>query len=336
MAEKQTAKKQVAYSAIQATGCMTIGNYIGAIQNWIKMQDEYDSLFCIADLHSLTVRQEPAEFRQRALSFFAQFLALGLNPDKCIIYLQSHVPEHAELAWVLNCFTYVGELQRMTQFKDKSAKHEDNINAGLLTYPVLMAADILLYQTSLVPIGVDQKQHLEIARDIAIRFNNRFGETFTIPDAYIPDSGAKIFSLQNPSAKMSKSDEDKNATVSILDEPEVIMRKFKRAITDSGEGIYASEDKPGITNLMTIYGAMTGKGMAEIEKEFEGKGYGDFKLCVGESVCETLRPVREEYKRLMADKAYLSSVAKSGAEKASYLAYKTLRKVYKKIGLVER
>lgn len=329
-------EKKVLYSAAQTTGCMTIGNYLGAIRNWVRMQEEYNSIFCVADLHSLTVRQEPAEFRARAMSFYAQFLALGLNPEKSIVYMQSHVSAHAELTWLLNCFTYVGELQRMTQFKDKSAKHEENINAGLLTYPVLMAADILLYQTSLVPIGIDQKQHLEIARDIAIRFNNRFGDTFTIPEAYIPEKGAKIFSLQNPEAKMSKSDEDVNATISILDEPDVIVRKFKRAVTDSDTRVFASEDKPGITNLMTIYSAMTGKTMDDITLEFEGKGYGDFKCAVADSVVDALVPVQTEYKRLMADKPYLIEVMKNGAEKANYLAEKTLRKVKKKVGLVEK
>lgn len=328
--------KKVLYSAIQASGNMTIGNYIGAVQNWVKMQEEYDSIFCIADLHSLTVRQEPSEFRQRALSFFAQYLALGLDPEKSILYLQSHVPEHAELTWILNCFTYVGELQRMTQFKDKSLKHEDNINSGLLTYPVLMAADILLYQTAVVPIGVDQKQHLEIARDIAIRFNNRFGNVFTVPEGYIGGRGAKIFSLQNPTAKMSKSDEDVNASVLLLDPADAIMRKFKRAVTDSDTRVYASDDKPGVTNLMTIYGAMTGMSFDEIEREFDGKGYGDFKTAVGEAVVSKLQPVQDEYKRLMNDKAYLLSVAKNGAEKAEYIAAKTLRKVKKKVGLVER
>lgn len=328
--------KKVLYSAIQASGNMTIGNYIGAVQNWVRMQEEYDSIFCIADLHSLTVRQEPSEFRQRALSFFAQYLALGLDPEKSILYLQSHVPEHAELTWILNCFTYVGELQRMTQFKDKSSKHEDNINSGLLTYPVLMAADILLYQTAVVPIGVDQKQHLEIARDIAVRFNNRFGDVFTVPEGYIGGRGAKIFSLQNPTAKMSKSDEDVNASVLLLDPADAIMRKFKRAVTDSDTRVRAFEDKPGVTNLMTIYGAMTGMNFDEIEREFDGKGYGDFKTAVGEAVVSKLQPVQDEYKRLMNDKAYLLSIAKSGAEKAEYLAAKTLRKVKKKVGLVER
>ncbi len=328
--------KKVLYSAAQTTGCMTIGNYIGAIKNWVKMQEDFNSIFCVADLHSLTVRQEPAEFRARAMSFFAQFLALGLDPKKSVVYMQSHVAAHAELTWLLNCFTYVGELQRMTQFKDKSAKHEDNINAGLLTYPVLMAADILLYQTSLVPIGIDQKQHLEIARDIAIRFNNRFGETFVVPEAYIPAKGAKIYSLQNPEAKMSKSDEDVNATISILDEPDVIVRKFKRAVTDSDTRVCASDEKPGITNLMTIYSAMTGKTMDEITLEFDGKGYGDFKLAVADSVISALSPVQAEYKKLMADKAYLVEVMKNGAEAASYLAEKTLRKVKKKVGLTEK
>ncbi|MGN0795723.1 MAG: tryptophan--tRNA ligase [Christensenellales bacterium] len=329
-------EQKVLLSGIQPTGIMTIGNYIGAVQNWLKLQDDYLSVYFIADLHALTIKQEPAEFRQRALSFFAQYLAFGLDPEKSILYFQSHVPEHTKLNWALNCFTYVGEAQRMTQFKDKSTKHQDNINMGLMDYPVLMAADILLYQTDIVPVGIDQKQHLELTRDIAIRFNNRFGDVFTVPDGYIPKNGAKIKSLQNPLMKMSKSDPDPNATVSVIEDADSIMRKFKRAVTDSGNEIIFDENKPGISNLISIYSEMTGKTIGETEKEFEGKGYGDFKKAVGESVVEKLRPVREEYERLIKDKAYLLDTAKKGAEKARYIASRTVKKVYKKLGLVEQ
>lgn len=322
------------YSGIQPTGCITIGNYIGAVKNWLELQKDNECLFAVANQHALTVKQEPAEFRDRSLSFFAQFLACGLDPEKSILYIQSHVPQHSELAWILSCFTYIGELERMTQFKDKSRKNADNINAGLLTYPVLMAADILLFKTDLVPVGKDQKQHLELARDIASRFNNRFGDVFTIPEPYIPKQGAKITSLQNPLEKMSKSDKDANATVSIVDDPDTIMRKFKRAVTDSDNRIIASEDKPGITNLLTIYSAFSGESIEDAEKRFEGKGYGDFKLAVGEAVVDALRPVQEKYKMLVGDKAELMRIAKDGAEKAAHIAARTLNKVKKKIGFV--
>ena len=329
-------EQKVLLSGIQPTGIMTIGNYIGAVQNWLKLQDDYLSVYFIADLHALTIKQDPTEFRQRALSFYAQYIAFGLDPEKSILYFQSHVPEHTKLSWALNCFTYVGEAQRMTQFKDKSAKHQDNINMGLMDYPVLMAADILLYQSDLVPVGIDQKQHLELTRDIAMRFNNRFGDVFTIPDGYIPKNGAKIKSLQNPLMKMSKSDPDPNATVSVIEDADSIMRKFKRAVTDSGNEIIFDENKPGISNLISIYSEMTGKTIKETENEFSGKGYGDFKKAVGEAVVEKLRPVREEYERLIKDKAYLLETAKKGAEKARYIASRTVKKVYKKLGLVEQ
>lgn len=328
--------KKTVFSGIQPTGTITIGNYIGAIDNWLEMQELYNCLFCVVDMHSITVLQNPAELRARSMSFMAQYLACGLDPEKNIMYFQSHVSEHAELAWVLNCCTYIGELSRMTQFKEKSRKNADNLNMGLMDYPVLMAADILLYKTDAVPVGVDQKQHVELARDIAIRFNSRFGETFTVPEPFIPKSGAKIFSLQDPTAKMSKSDSNENASVSIIDEPDVIMRKFKRAVTDSDNKIIYSPDKPGISNLLTIYSKMAGCSIEEAEKEFEGKGYGDFKLKVGEAVCEKLRPVREEYKRLIADKAYLTEVTKQGAMRAKSIARRTLSKVHRKVGFVNR
>lgn len=326
-------KKRIV-SGIQPTGTITLGNYIGAVNNWRKMQSDFDSIFFIADLHALTLRREPAEFRQTALGFFAQYLAMGLDPQKAIIYFQSHVRQHTELQWILNCNTYVGEASRMTQFKDKSAKHADNINMGLMDYPVLMAADILLFQSDLVPVGVDQKQHLELTRDIAIRFNNRYGETFKVPEAYIPTVGAKICSLQDPTAKMSKSDPDPNAYVSVIDDEATIVRKFKRAVTDSGNEIVVREDKPGVSNLINIYAAICDKTPADVEKEFAGQGYGTFKIAVGEAVAAAFEPIRREYARYIADKAYLASVAKDGADKAAYLAEKTLRKVKKKVGLI--
>ncbi|HKL94248.1 MAG TPA: tryptophan--tRNA ligase [Clostridia bacterium] len=326
--------QKVLLSGIQPTGVMTIGNYIGAVKNWLSMPDDCLSIYFIADLHALTVRQEPATFRATALSFYAQYLAAGLDPKKSILYFQSHVPEHTQLQWALNCFTYIGEAQRMTQFKDKSSKNTDNLNMGLLDYPVLMAADILLYNSDLVPVGVDQKQHLELTRDIAIRFNNQYGDVFTVPEAYITKQGAKIFSLSDPTSKMSKSDPDANAYISIIEDADSIMRKFRRAVTDSGSEIVEREDKPGISNLLSIYSEMTGKSIAEAQVEFEGKGYGYFKQAVGEAVVEKLKPVRENYTKLIADKEYLMLVAKDGAERARTIAFKTVRKVYKKLGLV--
>ncbi len=322
------------YSGIQPTGCITIGNYIGAVKNWLELQEENECLFAIANQHAMTVRQVPQELRERTYSFFAQFLACGLDPEKSILYVQSNVPQHSELAWILSCTTYIGELERMTQFKDKSRKNEDNINAGLLTYPVLMAADILLFKTDLVPVGKDQKQHLELTRDLAIRFNNRYGDTFVVPEPYIPKQGAKITSLQNPLEKMSKSDKDQNATVSIIDSADVIMKKFKRAVTDSENRIAFSEEKPGISNLLTIYSAFSGESIESAERRFEGKGYGDFKIAVGETVADALSPVREKYAAYMADKAELERIMKEGAEKASRIASRTIAKVKKKIGFV--
>ena len=328
--------KKVLYSGMQATGTLTLGNYLGALKNWVELTDEYECIYGVMDLHSLTVRQVPAEFRKNARALYALYVAAGLDPEKNCIYYQSHVSGHAELGWILDCFTYMGELNRMTQFKDKAAKHADNINAGLYTYPVLMAADILLYQADVVPVGVDQKQHLEITRDIAERFNNIYGDVFTIPEAYIGKKGAKIMSLQEPGKKMSKSDTNANATILLLDDTDTIIRKFKRAVTDSESEVRYAEEKPGISNLMDIYSAVTGKTYEEIEKEFAGKGYGDFKLAVGETVADHLKPLQERYELLMKDKAYIESMIKQNDEKAAYYANKTLRKVQKKVGLTER
>ncbi|MBQ1275513.1 MAG: tryptophan--tRNA ligase [Cellulosilyticum sp.] len=326
-------QKKVIFSGMQPSGTITLGNYLGALKNWTNLQDEYNCLYCIVDMHAITVRQEPAVLRKNARDLMMMYIAAGLDPEKNIIYMQSHVSAHAELAWILNCFTYMGELNRMTQFKDKSQKHSDNINAGLFTYPSLMAADILLYQTDLVPVGVDQKQHLELTRDLAMRFNNQYGEVFKVPEAYIPKVGAKIMSLQEPTKKMSKSDTDANASITIIDDPDTIIRKFKRAVTDSDAEIrYDVENKPGISNLMTIYGSITGQTMEQIQNEFAGKGYGDFKIKVGEAVVEELRPLQARFKELGADKAYIDSIIKKNAETANYLATKTLRKVQKKVG----
>lgn len=330
--------KKILYSAVKpTTDFLTLGNYLGAVKSWRDWQDndDYDCIFGIADLHALTVRQVPAVLRARTLSFIAQYLACGLSPEKNTVYIQSHVHEHAELCWVLNCFTYVGEASRMTQFKEKSAKNADNINMGLMDYPVLMAADILLYKTDLVPVGEDQRQHLEIARDIAERFNNLFSDTFTIPEGFTPKSGARIKSLADPTVKMSKTDDNENATVTILDTPDAIMRKFKRAVTDSGSDIIAADDKPGITNLLNIYCECAGCTLEAAQNEFLGKNYAQFKQSVGEAVVSVLEPIQAQYKRLIADKAYLKDVVKQGADKASYLARKTLAKVYRKVGLVE-
>ena len=331
-------KKRI-FSGIQPSGDLTLGSYMGAIKNWVALQDEYECVYCIVDMHAITVRQVPADLRRRSLEQLAQYIACGLDPQKNIMFIQSHVPQHAELSWVLGCYTQFGELSRMTQFKMKSQQHADNITAGLFTYPVLMAADILVYQADLVPVGEDQKQHVELCRDIATRFNNSFPDTFTLPEPFIPKMGARIMSLGNPDNKMSKSDKDPNGTVYLLDRPEDIMRKFKKAITDSDTERcvrFDMESKPGVANLMSIYSACTGKTFAQIEAEFEGKGYGAFKPAVGEAVVETLRPIREETERLLKDKAYLESVYKAGAEKASYIANKTLRKVYKKVGFVAK
>ncbi len=329
--------KKVMLSGIQPSGQLHIGNYLGPLIHWPEMIEEFDCYFFLADLHTLTVRQEPAELRKRVLTLLANYIACGLDPEKCTLFIQSHVPAHSQLAWVLNCYTMFGELSRMTQFKDKSAKHADNINAGLFTYPVLMASDILLYQPDYVPVGEDQRQHVEICRDIANRFNGVYGDVFKVPEPYIAKVGARIMSLNAPESKMSKSSPE--GCVFLLDRPEDILRKFKRAITDSDTERcvrYDPEHKPGVANLMQIYGSAAGKTYAEIEREFDGQGYGAFKAAVGEAVVEKLRPIREETERLLADKAYLESVYRAGAEKASYIAGKTLRKVYKKVGLLAK
>ncbi len=328
--------KKTLYSAIQPTNNLTIGNYIGAITNFVGLQDEYNCVYAIANMHAITVRQNPAELRQRTLSLLALYLACGVDPEKCIIYLQSHVPCHAELAWVLNTFTYVGEMERMTQFKDKSASHADNINMGLMDYPVLMAADILLYGTDYVPVGEDQRQHLEITRDIAVRFNNVYSPTFTVPEGIFRKVGARINDLQEPSKKMSKSAENANGSIFLSDDRDTVMRKFKRAVTDSdGEIRYDPSAKPGVSNLLSIYSVFTGKSIEEAVSEFAGKGYGDFKLAVGEAVADRLAPIQAEQAKLLADKEYLNGVLASGAQRAYAIAGRTLSKVYKKIGFYQ-
>ena len=329
------ARKKRIFSGIQPSGELTLGSYMGAIKNWVALQDEYECVYCIVDLHAITVRQNPADLRRRAMEQLAQYIACGLAPEKNVMFIQSHVPQHAELGWILGCYTQFGELSRMTQFKDKSSKHKDNITAGLFTYPVLMAADILLYQADLVPVGADQKQHVELCRDIAQRFNGIYSPTFTLPEPFIPKMGARIMSLANPENKMSKSDPD--GCIYLMDKPEDIMRKFKRAVTDSEMAVkFDKENKPGISNLLTIYCTATGKSMEEAEAEFAGQGYGVFKPAVGEAVVELQRPIREEAQRLLADKAYLESVYRDGAEKAQYMARKTMAKVQKKIGFIAR
>ncbi len=331
--------KKVILSGIQPSGELTLGSYLGAIKNWVSLAEEYDCYYMLADLHAITVRQEPAQFRKRTLTQIAAYIAAGLDPEKNTIFIQSHVPAHAELGWVLDCYTMFGELSRMTQFKDKSSKNADNINAGLFTYPALMAADILLYQADLVPVGSDQKQHVEICRDIALRFNNLYGETFKIPEPFIPQTGARIMSLTSPESKMSKSDKDPGGCVYVLDPPEDVLRKFKKAVTDSDTVNCVHYDpaaKPGVANLMTIYSVATGQSYEAIEREFDGLGYGAFKPRVGEAVVEMLRPIREETLRLLADKAYLEGIYRAGAEKAGRTAGRTLRKVYKKLGFIAR
>jgi len=327
--------KKVVFSGVQPSGMLTIGNYLGAIRNFSAFSDEYRCYYCVVDMHAITVRQNPAELRRRTYETLALYMACGLDPEKNVLFVQSHVPAHAELGWILDCYTMFGELGRMTQFKDKSAKMADNINAGLFTYPTLMAADILLYQTEMVPVGADQKQHLELARDIANRFNGIYSDTFVVPDPYIPPTSAKIMSLAEPEKKMSKSDENENAVVRVLDPRDVIMRKFKRAVTDSGSEIRRGEGKDGIENLMSIYGAFTGKTMDEIEREFEGKGYGDFKMAVGEACADALAPVQDEFQRLLADKTYLETVMKNGAMEAGAAAARTMSKVRRKVGFTE-
>ena len=332
-------EKKRMLSGIKPSGDLTLGSYLGAIKNWAERSEEYDCFYFMADLHAITVRQNPADLRRRTLEQLAQYIACGLDPEKNTLFIQSHVRQHAELGWVLNCYTMFGELSRMTQFKDKSAKNADNINGGLFTYPSLMAADILLYQPDYVPVGEDQKQHVELCHTIARRFNGVYGDVFKLPEPFVPKVGARVMSLTNPTAKMSKSENEDTGRVLVMDTPETIMRQFKRAITDSDTENcvhYDKENKPGVSNLMTIYSACTGKSFQEIEAEFAGYGYGKFKPAVGEAVVETLRPIREEATRIMKDKAYLEQVYRDGAEKAGYVAEKTLRKVYKKVGFVTR
>ena len=325
----------VSYSGIQPSGNLTIGNYLGALKNFSSYSEKYKTFYCVVDSHAITVRQNPADLRRRTYETLALYMAAGLDPEKNTLYVQSHVHEHAELAWILNCFTMFGELSRMTQFKDKSAKHSDNINAGLFTYPVLMAADILLYQTDVVPVGVDQKQHVELCRDIAERVNQIYPDMFTVPEPIISTTGRKIMSLADPTKKMSKSDENANAIVYILDDRDTIIRKFKRAVTDSDMCVKYAEGKDGINNLINIYASFTGKTNEEIEREFEGRGYGDFKLAVGETCADALAPVQAEFNRILADKAFLEAQMKKGAEEASYYARRTLGKFKKKLGFTQ-
>ena len=329
-------RKKVIFSAIQPSGTITLGNYLGALKNWISLQDEYDCIYALADLHTITVRQNPVEFRHRVLEAYALLLACGIDTEKSPFFIQSQVPTHAQLAWILNCYTQFGELQRMTQFKDKSATHADNVNAGLFTYPSLMAADILLYQADLVPVGADQKQHIEITRNIAERFNGIYSPTFTVPDAYIPKQGARVMSLQDPTKKMSKSDENVNGYVAVLDKPDDIMRKFKRAITDSDACVRFADGKDGVNNLMGIYSCVTGLTNEQIEKEFEGKGYGDFKSAVGEAVVEHLRPIQERFADFSKNKDYLEKCYTEGAQKALSISTRTLNKVMKKVGFIPK
>lgn len=331
----QENEKKLIFSGIQPTGTFTLGNYIGAVRNWGPLQDEYRCIYSIVDLHAITVRQEPSKLRQNTMEAYALLLACGIDPKKSIAFIQSHNPNHAEMSWILSCSTQYGELTRMTQFKDKSAKHADDINAGLFTYPVLMAADILAYNADLVPIGADQKQHLELARNIAGRFNQKYGEFFKLPEPFIPKTGARVMSLQDPTKKMSKSDENPNACVLILDDKDTVIRKFKRAVTDSETEVCYREGKDGINNLMTIYSSVTGKTLDEITSEFSGKGYGDFKLAVGEAVADHLAPIRNEYQKLILDKDYLKQCYTSGALEAFKITRKTLSKVYRKVGFVD-
>lgn len=328
--------KKLIFSGIQPTGTFTLGNYIGAVRNWGKLQDEFNCIYCVVDMHAITVRQDPVKLRQNTMNAYALLMACGVDPEKSILFIQSHVKTHAELSWVLSCNTQFGELSRMTQFKDKSQRHADDVNSGLFTYPVLMAADILAYNADLVPVGVDQKQHLELARNIAQRFNQRYGDFFTLPEPYIPEVGAKVMSLQDPTKKMSKSDDNPNSCILILDDKDTIIRKFKRAVTDSDSEICYREGKDGINNLMTIYSTVTGKNFDSITSEFAGKGYGDFKLAVGEAVADHLKPIRTEFERISKDKAFLKECYTSGAEKALRYSQRIVSKVYRKVGFVDR
>ena len=331
MADKKT---PVLLSGIQPSGHLCIGNYLGALKNWVSLQESHDSIFLVVDMHALTIKQNPAELRQRCLSYVAQYIACGIDPDKSTIVIQSHVPQHAELMWVLSTLTYMGELNRMTQFKDKSKKHAANINAGLFTYPVLMAADILIYQADLVPVGADQKQHLELARDLAVRFNTQYSDTFVVPEPYIPKAGARIMSLQDPEKKMSKSDENLNNLIAILDTPDIIKKKIKRAVTDSGKEVKVDKSRPGISNLVNMYSLITGTTVQAVEKRFEGKLYSDFKSKLGNVTAEYLEPIQQKYAEISKDKTYLESVLTKGTESAYYRARKTLTKVYRKVGFI--
>lgn len=331
--ENTVQPKKTVLSLIQPTGTPTIGNYFGALRNWANMAQEYNCLFGAADLHSITVRTEPQLLRKRTLEIYALLLALELDPEKNIIFIQSQVPAHSQLGWILNCYTQFGEASRMTQFKDKSAKHADNVNVGLFDYPILMAADILLYKADYVPVGIDQKQHLELTRDIADRFNGIYGNVFKVPEPFIGKKGANIMSLQEPAKKMSKSDTNAKSFILLTDTADVITKKIKSAVTDSEAKVYYNkENKPGVSNLMEIYSVCTGKTFEEIEDEFTGKGYGDFKSATAEALVEELKPVQERFNRLSGEKAYLSETAAKGAEKASILANLTLEKVMKKVG----
>ena len=327
-------RRKISLSGIQPTGVMTLGNYIGAVRNWVQFQRDYDCIYMIANLHALTVRQDPAALRKSTVAAYALMLACGVDNEKSIAFVQSQVPYHTELTWILDCYTQFGEMSRMTQFKDKSAKHADNINVGLFTYPVLMATDILIYQSDVVPVGEDQKQHVEITRDIASRFNGIYGDVFTLPEPYIPKEGARLMSLADPTRKMSKSDENPNAFIAVLDDKDTIIRKFKRAVTDSEADIVYRPGKDGINNLLTIYSVVAGKTIAEAEAEFEGKGYGDFKIAVGETVADHLAPVRERFDRYMSDKAYIENAMKEGAERAGAIARRTVAKVNRKVGII--
>lgn len=328
-------KKKIIFSGIQPSGELTLGNYLGALKSWVKLQDEYDSYFCVVDLHAITVRQVPKDLRRRTLEVLAVYIASGIDPEKCTLFIQSHVPAHSEAAWLLNCCTYMGELSRMTQYKDKSKRFGNNIGAGLFNYPVLMAADILLYNTDLVPVGKDQLQHLELARTIAERFNNAYSPTFKVPEGYTPKAGAKIMSLQEPEKKMSKSDENVNGFILLNDSPEVIRKKISRAVTDSIGVVRYNDEQPGVKNLMTIMGSITGMTPEEIERKYEGNGYAQFKKDVAEAIVGELEPLQTEFKKLMDDKVYLESIYKKGAEKANYAANKMLRKMQRKIGFIE-
>lgn len=335
MESTQTERKQIIFSGIQPTGVMTLGNYIGAIKNWVALQDTCHCVYSVVDMHSLTIRQDPKTLRENTLRCYALLMACGIDPQNSTLFIQSHVHTHAELCWLLSCYTPHGELSRMVQFKEKSRTHPENINTGLLVYPVLQAADILLYQADLVPIGADQKQHLELSRNIAERFNGLYGKTFTVPEPYIPQEGGKVMSLADPAKKMSKSDANPKAFVSILDKPDTIVKKFKSAVTDSDSRIVLEEGRDGIANLITIYTLVTGKTVSEVEREFEGRGYGEFKLAVGEAVADHLAPVQAEFERLMADRAYLEQCYREGAEKALRFSMRTLQKACKKVGFIQ-